>query len=153
MTNTLSSVQQPTEAARHAAFRPIFVLAAAFIAVSAAMIAALVSLSIAGVGIDSAVWSRCSAVFASSIVLLAVASRAAKGSSGALRRLRIITPIVVLAVAVIISIPGFLPGWVRIEQGVCGALVLPVAIMVNLPRIRDHFPPFDKLRDRTSPAA
>ena len=38
------------------------------------------------------------------------------------------------------SIPGFLPDWVRLEQAVCGALLLPVAIIVTLPRTRALFP-------------
>ena len=59
---------------------------------------------------------------------------AARGSRASWVRLRIIAPIVVLAVVVIVAIPGFLPDWVRVEQAVCGALVLPVAILANLPR-------------------
>jgi hypothetical protein len=55
-------------------------------------------------------------------------------------RLCIVSPIVVAAIIVIVSIPGFLPDWVRIEQAVCGILVLPVAILVNLPRTRALFP-------------
>ena len=63
----------------------------------------------------------------------------ARGSRSAWRRLRIIAPIVVVAVIVIVSIPGFLPDWVRLEQAVCGALVLPAAIILNLPRTRSLF--------------
>lgn len=140
MTESLtSSVRTEAAAARSAAFRPVIVLLVAFLAVSAAMIAVLVSLSVSGNPVEPAVWIRCSLVFGSSIVLLLIAGRAAKGSRPALTRLRIIAPVVVIAVAVIVSIPGFLPGWVRIEQAACGLIVLPVAILVNLPRTRVHF--------------
>ena len=79
-------------------------------------------------------------VLGSSIILLLFAFRAARGSRSYWLRVRIISPIVVTAVVVVVSIPGFLPDWVRVEQGVCGVLVLAAAILVNLPRARAHFP-------------
>lgn len=129
-----------SDAARRTAFRPILILLAGFLVVSVAMEAVLLVQSASGTVVDTAIWIRCSLVLASSIILLLFSSGAARGSRTAWLRLRIISPVVVAAVVVIVSIPGFLPDWVRIEQGVCGALVLPVAILVNLPRIRAHFP-------------
>lgn len=126
--------------ARRAAFRPVLLLSAAFVAVSAAMIAYLGVASATGLGFDTAIWIRCSLVLASAIVVLAIALSAARGSRGAWVRLRIVSPIIVAAVVVIVSIPGFLPDWVRVEQAVCGLLLLPVAILVNLPRMGAHFP-------------
>jgi hypothetical protein len=142
MTDTLtpSPAEVALAGARRATFRPMLVLLAGFLAVSTAMEAVLVVQSATGTIVDSAIWIRCSLVLASSVVLLAIAAAAARGSRGAWRRLRIISPIVVVAVIVIVSIPGFLPDWVRLEQAVCGALVLPVAILVNLPRMGALFP-------------
>ena len=121
-------------------FRPVLILFAAFVLVSIAMEAVLVVQSVAGASVDGAVWSRCSLVLASSIVLLLLAIGAVRGSRAAWRRLRIVSPIVVVAVIVIVAIPGFLPDWVRLEQAVCGALVLPAAIILNLPRTAALFP-------------
>lgn len=121
-------------------FRPILLLLAAFALISAAMEAVLVAQTVTGASIDSAIWIRCSLVLASSILLLLIASSASRGSRNAWIRVRIITVIVVVAVVVIVSIPGFLPDWVRIEQGACGALVLPVAILLNLPRTAAMYP-------------
>lgn len=126
--------------ARRAAFRPVLLLLWAFVGVSAAMVAFLAVLAAVGVGVDAAIWVRCSIVLGSSIVLLVFGGGAARGSRNALLRLRIIAPIVVAAVIVIVSIPGFLPDWVRMEQAVCGLLVLPVAIIANLPRTRAMVP-------------
>lgn len=126
--------------ARRAAFRPVLILLWSFVGLSAAMVAFLGVLSAAGVGVDTAVWVRCSIVLGSAIVLLIFGIGAARGSRNALLRLRIVAPIVVAAVVVIVSIPGFLPDWVRVEQAVCGALVLPVAIIANLPRTRALVP-------------
>lgn len=126
--------------ARRSAFRPVLVLIAAFGLVSAAMLGVLIAESATGTAIDSAVWVRCSLVFASSLVLYLITVRASRGSRSAWLRVRIISVVVFVAVVVIVSIPGFLPDWVRLEQAVCGALVLPAAILVNLPRMRAHFP-------------
>ena len=138
MTQTLAP-RSSADAARLAAFRPILILLSGFLAVSAAMEVFLIVETLNGNGIDIAVWIRCSLVLGSSIVLLLIALIAARGSRASWRRLSIISPIVVVAVIVIVSIPGFLPDWVRVEQAVCGLLVLPVAILVNLPRTRALF--------------
>ncbi|WP_029947185.1 hypothetical protein [Leifsonia aquatica] len=136
-TSTPSSVRP---AARRAAFRPILVLLTAFLVISVAMEAALIVQSMNGGDVATAVWIRCSLVAGSAAVLLLIALFAARGSRSSWLRLRIIAPIVVLAVIVIVAIPGLLPDWVRLEQAVCGALVLPVAILALLPRMRAHFP-------------
>lgn len=126
---------------RRAAFRPVVLLSWAFVAVSAAMIAFLSLATATGTAFEIAIWIRCALVLASGIVVVAMAVAAARGSRGAWVRLRIVSPIIVAAVIVIVSIPGFLPDGVRIEQAVCGLLLLPVAILVNLPRMRALFTP------------
>lgn len=141
MTKTLSlPADRSLDLTRRAAFRPVLLLGGAFAAVSAVMIVFLAIASATGIGFESAIWIRCSLVLASALVVLAIASSASRGSRGAWVRLRIISPVIVVAVVVIVSIPGFLPDWVRIEQAVCGLLLLPVAILVNLPRIGALFP-------------
>ena len=145
MTNTFPShgtavAASTAAAARRSAFRPILALLAGFGVVSLAMVAVLIILSVLGTSIDSAVWVRCSLVLGSAVVLYAIAVSASRGSRPAWLRLRIISVVVVVAVVVIVSIPGFLPGWVRIEQALCGVLVLPAAVLMNLPRMRAHFP-------------
>lgn len=142
MTNAIdSTTARPGAAAgRRAAFRPMLVLLAAFCAVSLAMIVVLIVQGATGTAVDIAVWVRCSIVLGSALVLLLIARSAARGSRASWVRLRIISPIVFAAVVVIVSIPGFLPDWVRVEQALCGLLVLPAAILVNLPRMRRHFP-------------
>ena len=140
MTETIRTTTATTDAARRAYFRPVLILLTTFLGVSVAMMAALVALTAAGVGVDIAIWIRCSFVLASSVTLLIIAVFAARGSRRSLTRLRIIAVVVLAAIVVIVAIPGFLPGWVRIEQAVCGLLVLPVVIMIFLPRIRALFP-------------
>lgn len=140
MTAAFTAAAPSMQAERLRAFRPMLTLLSVFLVVSAAMIAFLVIVTIFIAPIDIAVWIRSSFVLASSVTLLLFARSAARGSRSSWVRLAIIAPVVVLAVVVIVSIPGFLPGWVRIEQAVCGALVLPVAIMALLPKLRTLFP-------------
>ena len=139
MTETVSIAPAESDLLRLAAFRPVTALIAAFLIVSLMMELFLATVTALGFGIDIAVWIRCSIVLGSSLLLLVFTRSAAKGSRSAWIRLRIVSPIIVAAVVVIVSIPGFLPDWVRVEQAVCGLLVLPAAIMVNLPRVVAHF--------------
>jgi hypothetical protein len=129
-----------TDALRRSAFRPAVIFTACFLGVSALMEVFLATVTAIGIGIDIAVWIRCTLVLGSAILLLLFARRAAAGSRPAWVRLRIISPIVVVAVVVIVSVPGFLPDWVRLEQAVCGALVTPVAVIVNHRRARGLYP-------------
>ncbi|MEY9852996.1 cellulose synthase/poly-beta-1,6-N-acetylglucosamine synthase-like glycosyltransferase [Leifsonia sp. EB41] len=140
MTETTTSPAAALDTARRAALRPVLVLLSCFVALSAALLGFLTVLAAVGIGADIAIWIRGSFVLASAVLLLVFAVSAARGSRSALLRLRIISPIVLAAIVVIVSIPGFLPDWVRLEQAVCGALVLPVVIIVNLPRTRALFP-------------
>jgi hypothetical protein len=140
MTNSLMTPAPSLAEERRERFRPFLVLLACFIGLSLAMEAFLTGLTLAGIPVDIAVWIRCSLVFGSSIVLWLLTRSASRGSRVSWIRVRIISVVVVVAVIVIVSIPGFLPDWVRFEQGVCGGLVVPVAILVNMRRTAALFP-------------
>jgi hypothetical protein len=55
----------------------------------------------------------------------------ARGSSGGYLRLRLVSAIMLVAIAAIIALPGTFPLWMKIEQGVCGLLLLGVVVIVN----------------------
>ncbi len=40
---------------------------------------------------------------------------------------------------VIIALPGTFPLWMKIEQGVCGLLLIGVAVLVNGKHLRSSF--------------
>jgi hypothetical protein len=65
--------------------------------------------------------------------------RAAKGSQPAFRRLRIVSAIILIAIAVIVALPGAFPVWFRLEQALCGGLVAGVVLLVNRPSVRAGF--------------
>jgi hypothetical protein len=140
MTETTTSTAAVLDTARRATLRPVLILLGCFVTLSAALLGFLAVLAAVGIGADIASWVRGSFVLASSVLLLVFGVSASRGSRSALLRLRIIAPIVLVAIVVIVSIPGLLPDLVRLEQAVCGALVLPVAIIANLPRTRALFP-------------
>lgn len=89
--------------------------------------------------VTPAVWIRGSIVAAGGVVLALCAARAARGSRGAYRRLRILSAVTLAAIVAIVSLPGTIPGWMKIEQGACGlALVATVAIL-NSRAVRQTF--------------
>jgi hypothetical protein len=76
--------------------------------------------------VNPAVWIRGSIVVASAVLTNVLAAR------GDVRRLRIISIVMMVAIVVIIAVPGTFPLWMKLEQAVCGLLLLGVAL--TLPR-------------------
>ena len=89
--------------------------------------------------VNAAVWTRGVIVVASALLTLTFTVRAARGSRRAYLRLRIASAVMVVAIAVILALPGTFPLWMRIEQGVCGLLLLGVVVVVNGRRLRASF--------------
>ena len=81
--------------------------------------------------VTPAVWVRGSLVAAASLLTLFFAVRAARGDRRMLLRLRIVTAAMLVAIVVIISLPGLFPLWLKLEQGVCGLLLLAVVVQIN----------------------
>jgi chromate transport protein ChrA len=89
--------------------------------------------------VNSTVWIRGGIVAATAVLMFAFATRAAHGSRDGYRRVRIMSAIMVVAIAVIISLPGFIPVWMKIEQGACGLLLIGVVAVVNGKHLRSLF--------------
>jgi hypothetical protein len=89
--------------------------------------------------VNDAVWTRGTIVAATSLLLLSFAVRAARGSRKAFLRMRITSAAMVVAIAVIISLPGTFPVWLKIEQAVCGLILLGVVAVVNGKHLRSLF--------------
>jgi hypothetical protein len=120
------------------AFRVTRLLVGAYLGVSALTLVAIVLLRDTG-AVNPAVWIRGTVVVASALLTAAFARRAAAGASRAYLRLRIVTAVMVVAIAVIIALPGTFPLWMKIEQGVCGLLLLATAVVVNGRHLRSQF--------------
>lgn len=71
-----------------------------------------------------------------SLVTMLVAVRAVRGSDRALLRLRIIAAVQVVVIVVFVVLPGALPVWMRVEQGVCGFILIGVLVASSGRRAR-----------------
>ncbi|MFI6349278.1 hypothetical protein [Streptomyces sp. NPDC050560] len=129
----------PAAAQSEAAFRGTRLLTAGYLTVSVLTLVAVILLRHHHSLVNDAVWTRGVIVVASAAVTYTCAVRAAKGSRGAFRRLRVISAAMVAAIVVIIALPGTFPLWMKIDQGFCGALLLMVAVLVNGRRLRSLF--------------
>ena len=121
------------------AFSIVKALLVGYLAVSVLTLAAIVLLRNDASVVNPAVWIRGTIVAASSVLTLAFAAGAARGSRGAYRRLRIITAVMPVAIVVIIALPGTFPVWMKVEQAVCGVLLLGVVAIVNGRDMRANF--------------
>ncbi|GAA1512786.1 hypothetical protein [Kribbella lupini] len=81
--------------------------------------------------VTDAVWVRGSIVAVTSVVMFGFARSAARGSARGLLRLRVMAAVMLVAIVVILVIPGDFPGWLKVEQGVCGVLLLGVVVLVS----------------------
>lgn len=89
--------------------------------------------------VTDTVWVRGTIVAATALLMFAFAVRAARGSRKAYLRVRIMSGVMVVAILVIVLLPGFIPLWMRIEQGVCGLVLIGVVAVVNGKHLRAVF--------------
>lgn len=133
---------QPPTAARpraEAALRTIRRLALGYLGLSVIALGAVALLRDHPDQVNSAVWTRTIIVVISAVLTLSFAGRAARGAPRAYLRLRIISLVMPAAIAVLIALPGLFPVWVRIEQAVCGLLLLAIARLANCAAVRAAF--------------
>ncbi|MEV6492634.1 hypothetical protein AB0M20_29040 [Actinoplanes sp. NPDC051633] len=107
-------------------------LLTAFLVISVSTVVAVALMRHHPALVTTAVWVRTSLVAASAAVLLLFARRAAAGHRGSFRRLRIISMVVLIAIIAVVAWPGAFPVWLRVEQAVCGLLMLGVVVRTNL---------------------
>jgi hypothetical protein len=95
----------------------------------------------AGVGGNSAVWTRGVIATALAAVLIVLAGRAFRGSRAAYVRMRVMSTVAPIAIAIIVALPhdGF-PAWMKVEQAVIGLLLAAVAVMIGRRAVRDAYP-------------
>ncbi|MBO3752384.1 hypothetical protein J5X84_40540 [Streptosporangiaceae bacterium NEAU-GS5] len=122
-----------------AAFRGLRLLVAAYVAVSLLTLVAAFLMRGDHDLVTPTVWVRGVIVAAASLLMLAFVTGTARGHRPAYLRLRIASAAMVAAVVVLVSLPGFLPLWMRIEQGGCGLLLIGVVAIANAGRLRRLF--------------
>jgi hypothetical protein len=100
---------------------------------------AIASLRNDAAAVNSAVWTRGTIVVISALLTFAFTIRAARGSRRAYLRLRIVSAVMVVAIAVIVALPGTFPLWMKLEQAVCGLVLIAVAAVANGRHLRSVF--------------
>lgn len=117
-------------AARRPGWVAVEGLTIAYLAVSVATVIILAALSFSAPRqATTDAWVRGVIVAVTAVLTVIFARRAAAGNDRALLRLRIIVPIIFAAVVlVLLFLP--LPGWMVIEQALCGVLLLVLGILI-----------------------
>jgi len=121
------------------AFRPVKQLVGGYAALSVATLAAIALLRHHTGIVNSAVWTRGIIVVLSSLLMLRFTARAAQGTGRAFLRLRIVSAAMVVAIVVIVALPGTFPAWMKIEQSACAVLLISVVALINRPQVRSLF--------------
>ncbi|TDU02631.1 hypothetical protein EDD99_1032 [Streptomyces sp. 846.5] len=119
--------------------RRLNLLVRGYLTVSVVTLAAIALLRDHSGVVNSAVWIRGTFMVISALVTTALAARAARGSRGAYRRLRIISALMLAAIVAIISVPGPFPLWMKVDQAVCGLVLVGVVVTANGARLRALF--------------
>lgn len=121
------------------AFGAVKLLIGSYLAISVLTLVAAILLrgnaAIAPIG----VLIRGTIVVVHALATLLFAIRMSRGSRVGYILLRISSTVMVVAIAVIIVIPGDFPLWFKIEQGCCGLLLLSVVIVLFSKQVRSVF--------------
>lgn len=123
-----------------AAYTTIRRLVAGYLAISVVALVAIVLMRHDATEVNDTVWTRGIIVVVTAVLLLAFIARASRGSRSAFVRLRVVSIVTPVAILVLVALPGVLPLWMRIEQGVCGLVMMGVAAIANGRHLRSAFP-------------
>ena len=121
------------------ALRTVKLLVSCHLGISVLTLVAIIVLRNHPTLVTSAVWTRAILLAASAALMTTFATRTARGASRAYLRLRIVSAVMVVAIAGNITLPGTFPLWMKIEQSFCGLLLLGVVFLVNGKHMRSLF--------------
>jgi hypothetical protein len=127
------------QASEHGALHSVKWLVNCYLGISVLTLVAIVVMRGNTSAVNDAVWTRGVIVVASAVLMTTFVARAARGHIRAYLRLRLVSAIMVVTVAVIIALPGTFPLWMKIEQGGCGLLLVGVVGIVNGRKLRSEF--------------
>ena len=138
--NTLTRTEEhQTHPRTWTAFRSTKLLVGGYTSISVLTLVAVVVLRNHATVVNSAVWTHGTIVAVSALMLFTFTVRAASGARRAYLRLRIASAAMVVAIAVIIALPGTFPLWMKVDQGICGLVLTGVVAIVNGRHMRSLF--------------
>ena len=135
----ISAQERLNQPRNQTALRNVKLLVGCYLGLSILTLVAIVLLRNNTEIVTTAVWIRGTIVVASALLTTLFAVQMARGSSGGYLRLRLVSAIMLVAIVTIIMLPGLFPMWMKIEQGVCGLLLLGVVVVVNSKPLRSAF--------------
>jgi hypothetical protein len=122
-----------------AAFRAVNLLLGSYLGISVLTLVAAILLRGNAAIAPIAVLVRGTIVVGHALINLLFAARMSRGSRIGYRLLRLSSAAMVVAIVVIIAIPGDFPVWFKIEQGLCGLLLLGAVIVAFTKPVRSVF--------------
>ncbi|GAA4571646.1 hypothetical protein [Planotetraspora kaengkrachanensis] len=133
----------PGEALNHprslAAFRTLKLAVGGYTGFSLLTLVAVYLLRHNSALVNDTAWIRGGIVALTSLLMLSFATGTARGRRRAYLRLRIASALMLVSIAALVALPGLLPAWMRIEQGVCGLLLAGVVAIANGRHLRTMF--------------
>ncbi|MFF8309511.1 hypothetical protein [Streptomyces lydicus] len=122
------------------AFRTVKILAAAYGALSAAVLLTVAVLASTGHTVTSFLWGRSGGILAGAAVVYWMTVLASRGTRWAYLRVRILSVVMPLAIVTVDMIPGVCPLWFALAQATCALPLAAVAFLSNGPGLRAAFP-------------
>jgi hypothetical protein len=114
-------------------------LTSGIVSVTALGVAAVLSF-VDPADVNWVVWLRGSVVAVASFLFIAVTTAASRGSVRAYRRMRLVSVLAPVGIALIIVAPdsGY-PVWMKAEQALVGLLIATIAILLTRTAVRRYF--------------
>ncbi|GCE11813.1 hypothetical protein [Tengunoibacter tsumagoiensis] len=139
MTTRIIAEERLNHPQTQTAFRRVKLLVGCYLGLSILTLVAIILLRNNTAIVIPAVWIRGTIVAASALLTTFFVTQMVRGSKQGYFRLRLVSAIMFVAIVVIIALPGLFPLWMKIEQGVCGLLLLGVVVIVNGKHLQSTF--------------
>ncbi len=135
----MNQATNPINKAQNPATRGIKMFVGGYVAISLGAILALIALHNHPAQATQEAWVH-GIIVAATALLVAIFTRGTlKGNPRAYLRLRISSSVMIIAIAVTSAIPGDFPVWMKVEQTICGLLLIGLAVVLNRKNTRAFF--------------
>ncbi|MEU5241516.1 hypothetical protein ACH4UR_20020 [Streptomyces lydicus] len=121
-------------------FRKVKILAAAYAALSAAVLLTVAVLASTGHTVTSFMWGRSGGILASAAVVCWMTVLASRGARWAYLRVRVLSVVMPIAIVTVDLIPGVCPLWFALAQATCALPLAAAAFLSNGAELRATFP-------------
>ncbi|WP_326699143.1 hypothetical protein OG909_18690 [Streptomyces sp. NBC_01754] len=139
-THTTAGARRLAHPRTRRSFATAKALVVAYGVLGVAVLATVTVLAATGHTVTSFMWGRSAGVLASAAVTYRLTVLTSRGSRSAHLRVRVISVVTPVAIIAVDVLPGTLPWWFVLVQGVCALAVAAAAFALNGSRPRTAFP-------------